>query len=155
MDAVFKKMNFKDHAQVLVIHAPESFYEIMKRMEESTSFSTDLQAVNSIEFAIVFVTTQEEINNTLPAIANKLVGDAVLWYCYPKGSSKNYQCNFNRDTGWAIMGQYDLEPVRQVAIDADWSALRFRKVAFIKKITRRESFALTKEAKVRTSKKGE
>jgi hypothetical protein len=41
-----------------------------------------------------------------------------------------------------------------VAIDEDWSALRFRKVAFVKTITRRESYALTKEAKARTTQKG-
>jgi len=38
-----------------------------------------------------------------------------------------------------------------VAIDKDWSVLRFRKVEFIKKITRRSSMALTKEAKKRTT----
>jgi hypothetical protein len=53
------------------------------------------------------------------------------------------------------MGRYSLEPVRQVAIDEDWSALRFRKVGYIKNITRRESFALSEEAKRRTDKKGE
>jgi hypothetical protein len=41
-----------------------------------------------------------------------------------------------------------------VAIDEDWSALRFRKVEFIKTITRRESYALTTEAKKRTTQKG-
>ncbi len=57
--------------------------------------------------------------------------------CYPKGSSKKYSCDFNRDTGWDIMGQYDLESVRAVAIDEDWSALRFRKVDFIKTMKRK------------------
>jgi hypothetical protein len=52
------------------------------------------------------------------------------------------------------LGKYNLEPVRQVSIDDDFSALRFRKVEFIKTITRRESFAITKEAKKRTTQKG-
>jgi hypothetical protein len=69
-------------------------------------------------------------------------------------TSKNYKCDINRDTGWTSLGNYNLEPVRQVAIDDDFSALRFRKVEFIKSITRRESFALTKEAKIRTTQKG-
>ena len=53
-----------------------------------------------------------------------------------------------------MVGQYNLEPVRLVAIDEDWSALRFRKVEYIKKITRKESYALTAEAKNRTTQKG-
>jgi hypothetical protein len=38
-----------------------------------------------------------------------------------------------------------------VAIDEDWSALRFRKVAFIKTMTR--SFAMTEEGKEKAGKK--
>jgi hypothetical protein len=57
--------------------------------------------------------------------------------CYPKGTSKKFKCNFNRDSGWQVMGQHGLEGVRQVAIDEDWSALRFRKVEFIRVMTRK------------------
>ncbi|MGF1585624.1 MAG: hypothetical protein ACFCUM_09905 [Bacteroidales bacterium] len=84
----------------------------------------------------------------------KFKGDAILWFCYPKGSSKNYKCGFNRDTGWEGLGKYNLEPVRQVAIDEDWSAIRFRRVEFITNITRAESGAITEEARRRTSQKG-
>jgi hypothetical protein len=37
-----------------------------------------------------------------------------------------------------------------VAIDENWSALRFRKAAFIKSMTRREDFALSAEGKQKT-----
>ena len=63
-------------------------------------------------------------------------------------------CDFNRDTGWDALGNLGFEPVRMIAIDEDWSALRFREAKFIKTITRRESFALSKEAKERTTQKG-
>jgi hypothetical protein len=62
-------------------------------------------------------------------------------------------CDFNRDTGWQPLGKYDLEPVRQVAIDEDWSALRFRNVNNIKKMTRNSAMTLSKEGKNRTLKK--
>ena len=38
------------------------------------------------------------------AILPKAQGDAVVWFAYPKGTSKRYKCEFNRDTGWAPMG---------------------------------------------------
>mgnify|MGYP005835701873 CR=1 FL=1 len=44
-----------------------------------------------------------------------------------------------------------MEPVRQVAIDEDWSALRFRRVEYIKTMTR--SFAMTLEGKAKAAKK--
>ena len=34
------------------------------------------------------------------------------------------------------MGEAGFEPVRMVAIDEDWSALRFRRAEFIKNMTR-------------------
>ena len=82
--------------------------------------------VIEIEFVICFVTTQIEIEQFISAIYQKLKGDAVIWLCYPKMTSKNYKCDFNRDSGWTSLGKYNLEPVRQVAIDDDFSALRFR-----------------------------
>jgi hypothetical protein len=38
-----------------------------------------------------------------------------------------------------------------VAIDADWSALRFRRVENIKTLTRRESMAISKAGKARAA----
>ena len=67
-----------------------------------------------------------EIEQFISAIYQKLKGDAVIWLCYPKMTLKNYKCDFNRDSGWTSLGKYNLEPVRQVSIDDDFSALRFR-----------------------------
>ena len=36
MTALFKKLNFKDHKQILVVNAPQSFGEELLAMEEST-----------------------------------------------------------------------------------------------------------------------
>lgn len=63
-------------------------------------------------------------------------GDGVLWFAYPKGTSKRYKCDFNRDNGWEILGQYGFEPVRMIAIDEYWSALRFRRAEYIKTMKR-------------------
>ena len=46
---------------------------------------------------------------------------------YPKVSSKKYTTDYNRDSGWNLLGEWGMEPVRQVAIDQDWSALAFPK----------------------------
>ena len=74
-----------------------------------------------------------------------------MWFAYPKASSKNYSCEFNRDTGWDALGKAGFEGVRQIAIDDDWSALRFRRVEFIKKMTRNKKRAISKTRKSRTS----
>ena len=154
MTNLFKKLNFKEQKAIVSINSPKSFEAELAEMEGFATISKNLNEVSTIEFVLCFVTKQVEIDNLIEEVYDKLKGDAILWMCYPKGTSKNYQCDFNRDTGWTTLRQKDLETVRQVAIDEDWSALRFRKVEFIKTITRRESYALTEDAKKRTSQKG-
>ena len=68
-------------------------------------------------------------------------GDAIVWFCYPKQTSKRYTCEFNRDTGWQVLADHRFEPVRQVAFDEDWSALRFRNIDYIKRLTRKSRLA--------------
>ena len=43
------------------------------------------------------------------------------------------------------MGKAGFEGVRMVAIDEDWSAVRFRRVEFIKTMTRPDQVRLTKK----------
>jgi len=150
MTPLFKKLNFKDQQEILVVNAPTSFDAELADIAEFTEIKKTIEKVILIDFVIIFVFTQEQIDNAIDLIFPKLNGDAVLWFCYPKGTSKKYKCDFNRDAGWETLGNYNLEGVRQVAIDEDWSALRFRKIEHIKTLTRRESFAISKEGKKRT-----
>lgn len=150
MDAVFKKLNYKNHQQVVVLNAPPSFDANLSSIADTATISRTVDTDQAVEFAIGFATTQVQVNEIVDSIAPNLKGDAIFWIAYPKGTSKNYTCDFNRDTGWEILGKYNLEGVRQVAIDDDWSALRFRKINFIKTITRSEKMALSEEGRTRS-----
>jgi hypothetical protein len=80
-------------------------------------------------------------------MVTRIIDNGVVWFVYPKGTSKKYTCEFNRDIGWAELGKAGYEPVRAVAIDDDWSGLRFRNTTYIKKMTR--SSAITEVGKTR------
>ncbi len=73
----------------------------------------------------------------------------MVWFAYPKKSSKKYTSDITRDTGFSDLGSVGFEPVSIVSIDEDWSALRFRRVEHIKTMTR--GFAITDIGKKRTS----
>ena len=152
MTALFKKLNYKSQASIFVLHSPDSFEEELLEMQELTQVEKVITAESEIHFAIVFVTKQTEIDEAIAEIYPKLQGDAILWFCYPKGSSKKYRCDFNRDTGWESIGKCNLESVKIVAIDEDWSALRFRKTEYIKVMKRNERMALSEEGKKRVKK---
>lgn len=145
MTALFKKMNFKDQKVIFGINAPDSFSPELKAMDKLADVKTSLNGAKTIPFLIAFVTKQKEVDD-LAAIIGKLgKEDEVIWLAYPKGTSKKYTCEFNRDNGWKAFGKFGFEPVRMVAIDEDWSALRFRKAENIKTMTR--SFAMSDKGK--------
>lgn len=149
MDPLLKKLNFKDQKAIHVLGAPPEFQGQLAAFALHAQVNTDPdQLGDSVDFAIVFATQQVQVDTYAQLVCPRLQGDAILWVCYPKGSSKRYKCDFNRDTGWTELGRQGLEPVRQVALDEDWSTLRFRKVAYIKTMTR--SFAMTEEGKAKT-----
>ena len=150
MDPLLKKLNYKGHDPVVVLNAPAEFAAAMKEFSKTAAVHTTSSSVKGCAFAMAFSTKQTEVDRAAKALAKVLVGDAILWMCYPKGSSKRYSCDFNRDTGWQVLGDLGFEPVRQVAIDADWSAMRFRRVEHIRTLTR--SFAMTEQGKRRSGK---
>lgn len=151
MNPVFKKMNYKNQKVIHAVNAPGSFEKELKDMISYAAVKKQTEATDKAEFIIAFCAKQSEIDKLTPVFAKALQGDGLLWFAYPKGTSKKYKCDFSRDTGWDILGKYGFEPVRQVAIDEDWSALRFRRVEYIKSMTR--SFAMTKEGKEKVAKK--
>ncbi len=75
--------------------------------------------------------------------------DGILWFAYPKKSSKEYETNLSRDDGWQPLDDLGYEGVRQVAIDEDWSALRFRHVDHIKTMNHDKKRAMSKKGKKR------
>lgn len=152
MDAVFKKLNYKNQPLVLALNTPESF-DVNLTSLENASVCREMNGLKTVPFVIAFATKQAEVDTIVSQVVPLLEEDAVFWIAYPKGTSKKYTCDFNRDTGWKIVGEYGMEPVRQVAIDEDWSALRFRKVAFIKKMSRNEKMLLSEEGKNRINEK--
>ncbi len=151
MTPLFKKLNLGEHQKILVLNAPESFDSELQLLEDVDVFR-EAKQVKTISFAIYFATTLKGVTAAAKTLS-KAKGDPVIWFAYPKGTSKKYDCEFNRDNGWDALGKAGFEGVRQVAIDEDWSALRFRRVEHVKSLNRSFSMALTKEGKSRTKKK--
>lgn len=149
MEAVFKKLNVKGQARILVLNAPASFESALNLLAEEAEVMLTAEHAGKVGFAIIFAVMKTELEELVRQVVPQLERDAVFWVCYPKGTSKKYRCDFNRNTGWELLGEYNMEPVRQVAIDEDWSALRFRKTGEIKKFTRSSKMALSKEGKQR------
>jgi len=149
--STFQKLNLKDQRRIVVLNSPESFEPELATLNDVT-VARKLKGIDEIGFSLAFVTTQKEVDTLGGAIAKLAKGDAVVWFAYPKGTSKKYKSEINRDNGWRVMGDAGFEPVRSVAIDEDWSAVRFRRAEFIKTMTRAKEWRMTAQGKARATK---
>jgi hypothetical protein len=131
MGSVFEKLNLGSRQEIVVLGAPESFQPALAQLPVIT-IHLHLESVAEAGFCLAFVTRKSEVEKLAPAITRRAKGDAIVWFAYPKGTSKKYTCDFNRDTGWASLKKLGFDTVRAVAIDEDWTALRFRRKEFIK-----------------------
>jgi len=130
MASVFDKLNFKNQREILVLAAPPSFEPALQTLSGVTVVR-DARKAKSIEFAVAFVTKRAEVDAAVKGILPRADGDVVLWLAYPKGTSKRIPSEINRDTGWDSLTSAGFETVRLIAIDEDWSALRFRRAEFV------------------------
>jgi len=134
MTSVFQKLNFKAQREIVVYNAPPSFEPELARLG-GVKILRNPKKPTAVQFALAFATQQAELDRLSKLLAANSDGDVLLWFAYPKGTSKRYTCEFNRDQGWQVIRKAGFDSVRQVAIDEDWSALRFRRVEYIKSTT--------------------
>jgi hypothetical protein len=134
---LLKKLNFKEHKKVLILNAPKSFWQVIEKIKGSAEVFQDIDDSIRFDFIIAFFFQRQQIDYLAPRIMDVLQNDEILWFSYPKKSAKNYVVDFNRDIGWEIMEKNGFAGVRQISIDEDWSAIRFRKVRYIPKMIRK------------------
>jgi hypothetical protein len=102
-------------------------------------------------FALAFVLDPEAVDRAAAALLPALAPDAPLWLAYPKTDSALRRSALSRDAGWAALGAAGFEGVRQIALDADWSALRFRHVDRIARLARDPARAISAAGRARAA----
>ena len=127
MNELLKKLNYKK-GTVQILNAPAEFKPFIEAWKQECEVATSHSAEGHADFLILFASSAAEANR-LAAETLRAVGPAtIFWVAYPKQTSKRYKADINRDTLWPILETFGYRPNRQVAIDEDWSALRFAKL---------------------------
>ena len=132
MQTLLNKLNYKGQKRISIINADESFLHFISGDLKDVVVDLKIDPRYPYEFIIIFVKNQTEVEFYAPMTLHNLMADGVLWFCYPKKSSKKYKSDIDRDHGWKALNDSGLHGIRLVAIDKDWSALRFRNKKFIK-----------------------
>ncbi len=133
MEYLLKKLNYRDQYRICIVNGNNGFIDKIQKLKLPVRVDKEIDPKYLYEFCLIFVKHKSDLTDKVPQSIHNLAEDGVLWFAYPKKSSKKYNSDISRDKGWDLINSYGLEPVRQVSIDEDWSALRFRNVKFIKR----------------------
>lgn len=109
MTPLFKKLNYKNQSEILILNSPESFMSEINEIENFTDVKTNLKRIKSINFVLIFVLKKVEIDSVIRKIIIKLEEDALLWFAYPKGSSKNISVILTEILVGMYWGKMDLK----------------------------------------------
>lgn len=125
---LFKKLNYKAQPVIWIVNEPDSFRDEMKAMKEFADVRSGIPSPSDKPmFVLVFAPVKSVLDSVTGSLIPSLSKDTVLWFAYPKQTSKNYKCDYNRDKGWDVISSEGYQGVRMISIDDDWSALRFKK----------------------------
>lgn len=111
--SLVKKLNLKEGQKVRVVNAPTGF-----KLDAATSTGVEADAV------LVFVKDSKEFKAKGKPAFDAARADRIAWIVYPKAGQLG--TDLNRDVLWKAVESQKIKPVRNVAIDDVWSALRFR-----------------------------
>jgi hypothetical protein len=132
MKNLLDKLNYKGQKRISVINAEELFIHSISADLRDVIIDQKIDPRYPYEFIIIFVKNVSEVERLAPNTIHNLKADGVLWFCYPKRTSKKYDSDIDRDHGWDILIESGYYGIRLVAIDENWSALRFRNKKYIK-----------------------
>jgi hypothetical protein len=111
------KLQLKAGQRVESVGAPEAL--------ATTCAELGLTDVGESEAALLVLvanrSTLEEYRTRIAVAASR---DRLTWVAYPK--SGQLGTDLNRDSLARLLQESGVQPVRQIAIDGVWSALRFR-----------------------------
>jgi hypothetical protein len=117
------KLNLKPHHILLIVNPPDGMVGQLQAELPGIPMTTDPAADhNSV---LLFIHTFDDALTRVPPALNLAAPGGLMWVAYPKGTSK-IKTDINRDTLWQAVLKMGWHPVRQVALDETWSAVRFK-----------------------------
>jgi hypothetical protein len=106
------KLQLKDGETVRLVNAPEDL---------DLGLAT---ASSGADALLVFVRNNAELEHHAQTALDHAADDRLTWIAFPKAGQLD--TDLNRDILWELLDGKGVRPVRQVALDDTWSALRFR-----------------------------
>jgi len=123
MSPLAKKLQMKPGKSWLLFNAPANYLTLLEPLPDGVTIS--YEARGNFDGAQVFVKNSHELAENLKVVVPALRPDTIFWIVYPKKSS-GIKSDLEMMSSWDELGKYGYDGVAAAAIDATWTALRFK-----------------------------
>jgi hypothetical protein len=114
---IAKKFQLRPEHHLDIVQSPPSLRSALQPLVSRPRGTAD-------PALLVFAPNSETLEQHRGRIVSSALADQLTWVAYPK--SGQLGTDLNRDILAAALTASGLQPVRQIAVDEVWSALRFR-----------------------------
>jgi predicted transport protein len=118
-----QKLYIRPGYTVALLNAPKGVVELLAPLPDDVTIVTTLK--QEVDLVILFAKSSAELERGVQELKPVLTPKLVLWFAYPKLSSK-VTTDLTRDKGWKSIYALGYEGVASIAIDEVWSGVRFR-----------------------------
>ena len=118
-----RKLKLKAGQRAAIVNAPEGYADALWPLPEGVDVVETLDG--TFDWVQVFLKNRAELEALLPALVAALKPASLLWFTFPKGTSK-IQTDLTRDKGWDALQQVDLKWITLISVDETWSAFAVR-----------------------------
>lgn len=118
-----QKLQLKPDQHLLLLNPPSGYAAFLASELAGVPLLAESQGQS--EAVLLFVNNLAEVARLAPEAIRLVKPDGLLWIAYPKGGSR-IKTDVNRDILWKTIEPTGWRPVRQIALDEIWSAMRFR-----------------------------
>jgi len=117
------KLGIKPDSQVLILHAPAGYLDLLPDLKQRASVATRLDG--RLDFIQYFATSVEQLGAVMPNLALHLVPDGMLWVSWAKRTSPLHNPELNENVVRRLGLAAGLVDVKVAAVTGDWSGLKF------------------------------
>ncbi len=128
-----KKLRLMADHKVAVLNAPDGYLDALR--PGPADIATQLEPSQTYDAVQLFVKDTDELRRLGSAAIRAAKPNALLWITYPKGGKTRGAADLPATPWWVerdVLGEITSEtghkPVAFIAVDDNWTALRFKRV---------------------------
>lgn len=125
---LLKKLQVRAGARLWLVEVPPGIAAALTAGAEVVS----VKAGEPCTGVVAFAETPADVLRLAGRVLKAVPPDGLLWFAYRKGAAAKAS-GLSRDHGWEPVRAAGWDTVRSVSIDEEWTGLRFRPAALVRR----------------------